>query len=465
MNSEVVKLLRRGARSFERKSEIAALDIWRAILKLSSEDVEARKKIENYFILDGKGKVAFLARRGDGLTMRLMALIIAKALSEKFDCQFRFKWGRGFIGDKYHSMEKAVDVFDKEFVDIYSVDETTCFGFDDVFSCVGKSIFDKPVSWGFRGWDISRCAQAGLPSVIEFDENDAKRLTKCFYELPFKPELKNVILNAKRVGIDDGFVGIHIRGGDIIYGDYRLSGRYANGRCLPINIVKRIIEEQVGLSKNVILFGQDGELLNSLKNEFDVVLARDFYNNKMHGWDVLFDVVLMSRCFSVFAAGSSGVTKLAGAVGSVSVLTPEQYWGREKYINYFLCNDLDADIAGFDPFQKSFSLYHAYLLSRDFDLLSALGFLIKAMACDSDNMLYKLLMFELYLFTNEFEFAEKIASDYVSYYAAGDNEHYTTKEFFWQCEAFISLNRVVSVKPEENKYENSKVLLNKINNI
>lgn len=456
MKAEATRLLHRAARQSDNID--SKLCIWRAILEIDPKDEKAKKNIEKYFVSSSNGRVSFLTRRGDGLTMRLGAILVAKTLARKFNGSFHFKWGNGFIGDKFHAMEKVDEVFVPDFINEYSVLEDACFGYDQIDEQSEEFIAHRPIDWKFRGWDVSKIFQKGFPLNIRLNQDDNKFLSEQFYRLPFKTEIKNVIMQARKVEFDRDIVGIHVRGGDIIYGNYRLSGKYAKGRCLPIKVVREIIKDNVSLNKKIIIFGQGNELLNSLKSEYGISLARDMYPDNIGSWGVLFDVVLMSKCANVYAAGGSGVTKLAEILGDMNVLTPERIWGRNVYIEK-LVNNLAEEICLYDNYQQSFSFFHAYLLRRNTDLSVAKSYLNSAIQLDPSNHLYSLLSFEIALFQNDVESAENIAKNYVGFYSSQQGEYFSTKEFKWQCENLFLIGDLIERNYDNTRFRHTNTLM------
>lgn len=105
-------------------------------------------------------------------------------------------------------------------------------------------------------------------------------------------------------------LGLHLRGGDVVYGRFKDDIRL--GKSLPLPLAEKFISNNPGSS--VVIFGTNtGQSLNDLeylKNKYsNVLLSFDFYDEKEY--EVLFDSYIASNCELVYSAGNSAVTSLA----------------------------------------------------------------------------------------------------------------------------------------------------------
>ena len=108
------------------------------------------------------------------------------------------------------------------------------------------------------------------------------------------------------------FVGIHYRGGDVIYGDHRHHKHAIREKSAALGMVERLIQDYD--NENIILFGTTlgdtlGDLLY-LKCKYDNVtlsmnLASDDYDYLMQ------DCMMMSHCKKLIGMRDTGVIRLA----------------------------------------------------------------------------------------------------------------------------------------------------------
>lgn len=407
--SEVLRTLKIILSSTNGKKEKAGL--MRAIRALESTkkyDSFLNKYVQRY----SKDKMLFVAKRGDGLTMRLGAIIYAIFFANKYNGTFRFKWGKGFANDAFHSIESVEELFEQSFIEEFLLDELDDFSFYDLEKVNPQDLDSKKPLFEHRGWDISRYAQRKIPPQLVLDSNDKEQLSQLIHSIPFTPRYKRAIKLANDVDLSSGeIVGIHVRSGDIIYGQYRLCGRYVKGRSLPILLVDELIRLNLKAGKRVLLFSGDLNLLNCLKEKYDVLTPSDFLQNDELGAEaVIYDSVLMSRCKSLYAAGSSGVTKLAQVIGKVNISTPIEYWVNTSVNKIQL--ELAKVEAAYDELQSAYSYYHAYLKFRGGNNKVADAFLDKAIELDPNNSLYLILKFEWCIQTQEFLLAEQNIARY-----------------------------------------------------
>lgn len=262
---------------------------------------------------------AFISDRTDGLGERLRALTNAIYLASKYNARMFYEWKNRQSGARvFHSIEEEVDVFSPEFIDSHSYSANE----------IKLSQLDHVTQLG----DL--CKHGGYLSLsenhrIRVDQNPIYRhipeirchyiqggFKEAFSKIFFSNRISERILFAKEVALPEKATAIHLRAGDIIYGNGTLnkSARFCS-KGIPWEIADSIIGQIRLEGRNVILFGQDTLLLSYLAAKHQAFLATNLLdsNAKSSIEIAIQEIFLMSRCSRILA-GSSGFALLASSL-------------------------------------------------------------------------------------------------------------------------------------------------------
>lgn len=335
------------------------------------------------------GAPAFLACRTDGLGERLNALLNAIWLSRVFKCDFRFDWPKRFLDDPDHAIASLEDTFTADFIaKHYAVRDNT----DAVWelSGTGRTLPDV----------TARLARTGLiraprlhPLDIMVQEPelmDPLGLKNAFDSIGFAPPIAQAISDARSIELPEGAVALHLRSGDVFFGEYRKFLHYTyKGLTLPF--AKMVIGHYRALGREVYIFGQDPDSISYLcktcgahdANQINPEARADMTRVQR----AMFDLVLLSR-FKLIVGGSSGFIRQAGWVGGSEVLVAHKLFpaGEQTKNAVF---DLYRNARSYHPLQAAIGFWYAYFYGRQHRKNWRNIFLLrKAIRWDPDNELY-----------------------------------------------------------------------------
>ena len=373
---------------------------------------------------------AFLAARNDGLGERLKAMLNALVLSEVFDLPFRFQWRlNATLRNQNHAIESRLLTFGTAFQEACHVQKISPGEYDILTPHVYKTRDDL-----LAQMDASRLGllvnQEDLNRLV--DLTDLGDLTpyyrRAFERIEFSPALEAVMNQARNVPLPDHAVAIHLRAGDIIYGDFRTNSAVSHkALCYPV--VKHIITTLKAAGKYPLIFGQDMDTCRLLAKKYDLKLACDFINadgsNRLH--DAMAEIILMSRCDEIYA-GVSGFSKLASMIGGKDLLTPLSSVDDAQLID-IIANDSDIDDpgSGLSDLQRAFSFYTmAFIGIGTADRNTMIAAVDKALSYDRVNAFYSLLKARLQTTNHDPDAAEVTLKDAIRIAARQDGDFQQT---------------------------------------
>lgn len=375
------------------------------------EQLEIVKKNddENKFLGDKNNNFIFLANRNDGLGERLKAMLNAIIASKLLGAEHRFVWPEKVsVGQEFHAIAKADEIFCGHYISNLFLKPNEVIS-DDILNLSDIGEVDE-IYYGKVG-RVFLCHQNEKFNFIK-DKNIARDglYKEAFYDIKFNENISSVIEFANAVPVGDKLVAIHIRGGDIVYGRYRLSQRYQNKAiCYPlvITLMKKVIAD--GFTP--VLFMQDDSVYEALKrlsisDELDFVIARDYSKNFSVTEQAFFEIVLMSRCHKVIA-GTSGFAEIAARIAGIKVSRVEHFLSTDEMLNGI--SSWLSSGSCIDNFQKAFALLNYVLVGEDVLSISEIdAFLSQAQNLDPNNGLYPAKRVLAHLKFNNFQLADDI---------------------------------------------------------
>lgn len=347
-----------------------------------------------------------VSRRGDGMGERLNAMLISLCLSDAFGTQFKFNWPNDYGNDPMHAILPVHDMFSDEFVLKYHVDMDKLFQAQHIK--VTKEIKQDDIL------EILKKHMTVICPLFSFDLFSAQTLRymdffdtqKAFQRIEFSTQIKQVIQMADDVDIPKKACCIHLRAGDLIYGDWRIFTTHAK-KVIPIPVAKHLILSEQSLGNTVYICGQDPFVISYLCKTFNVkafpFLDDSSYNN---GQKAMYDIALMSR-FSKLFGGSSGFVRLASYIGNSPLFSPTQLLSPSEL--YEICiDDLDKNEKNYTDMQTAFTYYYAYdCICNSKKIKNKIHCLEKAAQYDPTNARYKLILTALYVESNKMGLARK----------------------------------------------------------
>ena len=261
-------------------------------------------------------KPRFVAIRHDGLGHRLQAVHTAFSLARHFEADFEFSWPRSPAVEtsEHHVFDSAENIFSPQFRSKHHREGWSYFlhGYQKG-TPRHKSYHDHVV----RPEQIERI-RAGLPihrPCLIADAHDLEKLLgpdfkvqdyeTAFKAIGFSDGVKAAIDAAEAVPLSEASTAIHLRAGDIIYGNSRGHDRFSNLVIAPPLACSIALQEQED-GREVIAFGQDIRSLSEIQKagarSADEILRSHEFDDVQ---SLFFEMRLMSRCARIIAGNSS----------------------------------------------------------------------------------------------------------------------------------------------------------------
>ncbi len=334
----------------------------------------------------------FLTARNDGLGERLKALLNAMVLAEFFGVDFKFQWRLNpTLRTQHHCIESKLVTFTPEFLtdhDLPHFDRT-----------------DYPVLLPVRAsQDAVRAALAGAPGGLLVNQEPLDNLIDFANEIPpsayrdaferigFSTLLMDAMAAARSAAIPATSVALHLRAGDIVYGDFRMVGTL-NQKALCYPLAKAFILQLLDMGKYPLVFGQDMTTCRLLARTAGLRLARDYLPPTWSSLaEALAEIVLMARCHEIYA-GVSGFSRVAALIGEGELLTPLDVAEPSDLIDVIVAEpDLYNEDIALPALQKAFAFATVVALGEGVvasqSLIEALDY---ALIHDPDNAYYSLM--------------------------------------------------------------------------
>lgn len=254
-----------------------------------------------------------LAGRMDGLGCRLRALMVAMALAKYCGLPMRVYWEDNKSDNSFHDVKALEDTFSDSYIADHCVSRTELA---ELRKMSLQGLLSNKATSGY--YDCPQSISGELRNLGGFSEFFANLDLRVFFdEIGFSELNAKAIEHAYGLEMADLSKAIHLRAGDVVYGNFRRSGHYVS-KVIPFPLVNKIIPH----GGRVVAFCQDSMLVHYLR-EFDGVEISDDYacpgNSGLQ--KALFDIVLMSRCKEIIA-GSSGFSMCAAMLGGQKFIEP-----------------------------------------------------------------------------------------------------------------------------------------------
>lgn len=361
----------------------------------------------------------FIANRRDGLGERLRALLNSMVLAKEFDGHFIFSWPLSFSKSGFHAIDKSENIFSSDFIESHLVTR------DMLNRCEIKDLrdtknFTARNNNGYKKIGIN-LDQTSLNNQIKDKNLQLKNLSSeyklAFENINFNEGVTKSINLARSVQLKDKVLGIHLRTGDIVHGQYRYLDRYYS-KVVPFYVLDALIMRHLELGYGIVLFSQDNETCQYFKDKYGVLLSNDLVPKDYDDIQrAIFDIVLMSRCAEI-VGGSSGFAILASWIGDSKILKYTELLSKEE-VKFAFMDSLEGQgvlSSSFTPpLLKSFSISHYLQSFRDMNsLLERIDFLEKCIEIDPTNNFYRLLLALDYYKKNNFKKADEIVLEIVN---------------------------------------------------
>lgn len=346
-------------------------------------------------------KKIILANRVDGFGERLCAMINAIRLAAHLDADFRFTWTNEIWNDVYNktvapksgqilgqSIAPKEQVFAPDFIAKYNI---TNDAQDDFVPIVkGQMTASALANSDVRGWfsaqhQIAVDYGTSVESACRLSPSDA------FQKIKFNGETAALVQQARDIDLGE-FTALHLRSGDMVYGEVRKWGFWGNKVLNPIVAID-MIKQANAHGQKVVLFGQDLDWLRHIQAQHDIVVAHDFLGPEVtqSHMRALFEMVLMSRATRI-VAGDSGFARAASMIGNKPVTSMFKMYSPIRYSDVTLAGLADVD-KHLHPYMTAYSLWQAYAFGRTLRSVPQLIDIIETShERDPENYLYLVIL-------------------------------------------------------------------------
>ena len=267
----------------------------------------------------GSDRPLVFARRSDQLGSRLIALVNAMAVAEALGLEFRFVWpplpqsGPGGAGMFFSRDFLASHEMPESSVRARTVltdNELITLGIDEVRTRLASS---DPAPWveihdPFR---ITRLAS-------ESEEVARGRFISAFHSIEWSGSAGALVERVSALPEHVGRVGVHVRAGDIVTGEWRQTQWY--GKYTPVPHVMAAVERlEASSDESVLVLSDNAQMMAWLQEHFPAtVRAADLipgYGSLPDVLQAFADILLLSRCRSIIGSTHSGFSQLAAHLG------------------------------------------------------------------------------------------------------------------------------------------------------
>lgn len=371
-------------------------------------------------------KIVVMART-DGLGERLCSMMNAIRFADRLKTDFRFFWTSDIWNPVYHKLdvkdEKAIlgqsiapqeEIFSKAFIDAYALPELDQGKYKPF---PGKPLTEDKIraaeaKTDFLGW---------LPNQNFLAADlDAKFLSSfpmtgqaAFDKIGLAPEIDAVVKSAFALDVPK-FEAIHLRSGDMVFGEVRKWGQWYN-KVLTPSVATDLIRKSKAEGKQVILFGQDVDGLSALADREGCL----FVGNMMPDQTLtttqraLFEIALMSRASRILA-GYSGFSRAACMIGDKTATIPMSLYSTKEYADLTL-KDLAQNSELYHPMVAAYGYWQSNAMAKPFfNLPDRLAILQKAQKLDPENLLHLVSCCALLYRMGRDEEAEKTVNAYAT---------------------------------------------------
>lgn len=329
-----------------------------------------------------------LACRTDGLGERLNGILNGIRLAQMLQAEFKFTWSSRGLENELHAIEPAEAFFGAGYRRQHLID-----GYDTskLSELAGSKVTINDLHAELDRTGCIIAPRLGLREILSPTSPERTfDLRDCFASIEFAPPIKAAVDAAMAVPLPSPVAGLHLRAGDVFYGDYRKYLHFTyKGLSLPI--AKSMIARAQKRGQSVVVLGQDDQVLTYLKDEMGVILGREYAPSfASRAAQAMFELRLLARA-DVIMGGSSGFAKQASWISGSKLEQPGTlFTWREQQA--FAEYDLKRNADLYHPLQTAFAYWYLFFYGRQHrTVATALPWLEYASEYDPANEMYPLV--------------------------------------------------------------------------
>lgn len=354
-----------------------------------------------------KKKMIF-SNRKDGVGERIKSLLNTILLSELTGNEFKFSWKvRTGKSNTFHATSNANIFFENGYIEKNIIDSAEI---DSMNLVPLKKVQSLKIA-SIDSYDGILVNQASLSSQLGFNIPKSNlSYKKAFDSIGFSSKIMEAKKLAQDVLLSENVVAIHLRAGDIVYGDYRFTNNCFS-KVIPAFVIEALIEKYKNEGYQVLLFSQDKIFCEGLAKIHNVIYANNIYNIDFDDSQAaIFDITLMSRS-NLIVSGTSGFSILSSWIGGISSKYFTSIFTPAEVANIFkeaLGENGVLNRCYTSPLMKSYSIMY-FLLKYGSNLESSykLKLINKCIDLDPENTFLKLIESNYLFESKNFYKAEK----------------------------------------------------------
>lgn len=344
----------------------------------------------------------FFSNRTDGLGERLKALLNAMVLAEHYKLPFKFCWPehKDYVLQSGHPDISASSIFSKTFLDMHLIDRDDLKAFRvRPLRSLGASI-EADIAIQVQQTSLKGQAPKLTPNIkVRAD------YVKIFRSIDFAPEIDQMRKIANLIDIGECADALHLRSGDVIFGEYRYLGDYAL-KALAYPLAEKIAYDNRLQNRRLIVFGQDQVMCRRIAGICNGIVSSDIECTVgiSKTAQAFFDIFLMSRCKKIFQAGS-GFPTFASWISGNEIVNP---YSSADASDQLCCRHIGNGI-DISPLYEAHAAWAALASLRGgITEAQQLDLTRRAVEADPDNGLYRLVLAALLYRASKVEEADAV---------------------------------------------------------
>jgi hypothetical protein len=247
---------------------------------------------------------------------------------------------------------------------------------------------------------------------------------RAFAEIGWSARAKDIRNMAMEVSLPKKLVAIHLRSGDMVFGECRKWGLWSN-KVINISIGKALVERFRNEGYAVLVATQDSAVSKLLTSTYGAVSIDDVNAEASLSTAerALHDMMLMSRA-DIIVGGRSGFSRFPALIKGRQVTEVFSIFPRLKYSS-LTESDLLAHPSLYHPLHEAYAWWQAYCFNPNGRSAQHTRRLLdRAASLDPGNLLYPLTMIYVALSNSDYRTAEEELSELLSrFYMPPDIEH------------------------------------------
>ncbi|EJD5796737.1 hypothetical protein M2L00_001397, partial [Campylobacter lari] len=231
------------------------------------------------------------------------------------------------------------EVFTSDFIKKHCLDSKYYSYNNDIYNL---SFSDCEDNFYRRKWGLHVGPEVPYSVMKDLSKNECLlELKKCYEEIQWSVKCKNILNDVEKayrdIGVD--FVALHMRGGEIVKGDFKIAPEvWMKERHFPYEVAMEIVK-QLNFNEHIIIFGQDyvanqklENYLNGIKQNNIKIISIDTlivkygfkYSNDER---TFFELNLMSKSKYIYSTGKSMYSNVAGMISGKDII--------KSFYNYY----------------------------------------------------------------------------------------------------------------------------------